>query len=38
MREDDEHEEPQEGDRRRHEEIGRHDLVGVVREEGPPGL
>ena len=38
VREDDEHEEQPERDRRHDEEVGGHDLVRVVREEGPPRL
>ncbi len=36
--EDDEHEEQSEGDGRHDEEVGRHDLVGVIREERAPRL
>ena len=34
--ENDEHEQESEGDCRYDEEVGRHDLVSVVREEGAP--
>ena len=36
--EDDEYEQEAERDRRHDEQIGGHDLVRVVGEEGPPGL
>ncbi len=35
---DDEDNEQSEGDGRHDEEVGRHDLFGVVREDGAPGL
>ena len=38
VREDDEHEEQPERDRRHDEEVGGHDLAGVVGEERPPRL
>jgi hypothetical protein len=37
-REDHEHKEQPEGDRRRDEEVCGHDLARVIREEGPPRL
>jgi hypothetical protein len=38
VRQDDEHEEPPEGDRRDDEQVGGHDLAGVIGQERSPGL
>jgi hypothetical protein len=38
MSEDDQHEQQAERDRRHDEEVGGHDLAGMIREECPPRL